>query len=150
MLVLDGMFHKSIKYIWSNVLFKGDVSLLLFCVDDLSAGISGMLKCLTVITVAFSLYDVNTCFMYLSTPCCCSVAKSYPALCDPMDCSLPGFPVLHFLLEFAQIHVLESVMLSNHLIHCHPLLSFCLQSFLASGSFPMSWLFTASAMDIQD
>ena len=26
-------------------------------------------------------------------------------LCDPMDCSTPGFPVLHYLLEFAQIHV---------------------------------------------
>ena len=26
-------------------------------------------------------------------------------LCDPMDCSMPGFPDLHHLLEFAQIHV---------------------------------------------
>ena len=25
--------------------------------------------------------------------------------CDPMDCSTPGFPVLHYLLEFAQTHV---------------------------------------------
>ena len=33
----------------------------------------------------------------------------------------------------------ESVMLSNHLILCRPI-SFCLQYFLASGSFPMSWL----------
>ena len=37
--------------------------------------------------------------------CCCSVAKSCPALCDPMDYSTPGSPVLHYLLEFAQIHV---------------------------------------------
>ena len=35
----------------------------------------------------------------------CSVAKSCPTLCDPMDCSTPGFPVLYYLLEFAQIHV---------------------------------------------
>ena len=27
------------------------------------------------------------------------------ALCDPMDCSMPGSPVLHYLLEFAQVHV---------------------------------------------
>ena len=27
-------------------------------------------------------------------------------LCDPMDCSTPGFPVLHYLPEFAQTHVL--------------------------------------------
>ena len=37
--------------------------------------------------------------------CCCSVAKSCLTLCDPMDCSTPGFPVLHYFPEFAQIHV---------------------------------------------
>ena len=26
-------------------------------------------------------------------------------LCDPIDCSMPGFPVLYHLLEFAQTHV---------------------------------------------
>ena len=36
---------------------------------------------------------------------CCSVTQSCPALCDPIDCSMPGFPVLHTLLEFAQTHV---------------------------------------------
>ena len=34
--------------------------------------------------------------------CCCSVAKSYPTPCNPMDCSTPDFPILHYLLEFAQ------------------------------------------------
>ena len=33
------------------------------------------------------------------------VAKLRPHLCDPMDCSTPGFFVLHYLLEFAQVHV---------------------------------------------
>ena len=37
--------------------------------------------------------------------CCCSLAKSCPTLCDPVDCSRPGFPVLHYLPEFAQTHV---------------------------------------------
>ena len=37
--------------------------------------------------------------------CCCSVAKSCLTLCDPVDCSMPGFPVLHCLLELAQAHV---------------------------------------------
>ena len=36
---------------------------------------------------------------------CWSVAKSCVTLFDPMDCSTPGFPVLHCLLDFAQIHV---------------------------------------------
>ena len=34
-----------------------------------------------------------------------SVAQSCLTLCDPMDCSIPGFPVHHQLLELAQIHV---------------------------------------------
>jgi len=39
-----------------------------------------------------------------------------------MDYSLPGFPVRHYLSEFAQLKSTELVMLSNHLILCHPLL----------------------------
>jgi len=38
--------------------------------------------------------------------CCrCSVSRSCPILHEPMDCSTPGFPVLHHLPEFAQTHV---------------------------------------------
>ena len=37
--------------------------------------------------------------------CCRSVAQSCPTLCDPMNCSTPGFPVLHHLPELAQAHV---------------------------------------------
>ena len=35
----------------------------------------------------------------------CSVTKLYLTFCNPMDCSTSGFPVLYYLLEFAQIHV---------------------------------------------
>ena len=34
-----------------------------------------------------------------------SVSQSCQTLCDPMDCSMPGFPVQHQLLELAQTHV---------------------------------------------
>ena len=37
--------------------------------------------------------------------CYCSITKSCPTLCDAMDCSTPGFPVPHHLLEFAQVCV---------------------------------------------
>ena len=37
--------------------------------------------------------------------CCCLVAKSCLSLCNLMDCSTPGFPVLHYLPEFVQTHV---------------------------------------------
>ena len=40
-----------------------------------------------------------------SIHCCCSVTKSCPTLCNPMNCSTPGFSVLHYLPEFAQIYV---------------------------------------------
>ena len=36
---------------------------------------------------------------------CCWVTESCPTLCDPIDCSIPGFPVLHYLLEFVQTPV---------------------------------------------
>ena len=34
----------------------------------------------------------------------CSATQSCPTLCDPVDCSMSSFPVLHYLPEFAQIH----------------------------------------------
>ena len=34
-----------------------------------------------------------------------SVAQSYLTLCDPMDCSTPGFSIYHQLMELAQTHV---------------------------------------------
>ena len=50
--------------------------------------------------------------------CCHSVAKVCPTLCNPMDCSMPYFPVLHYLPEFAQTHV---YWVSNALQPSHPL-----------------------------
>ena len=40
--------------------------------------------------------------LYLTWLCCCAVAQSCLTLCDPMDGSTPGFPVLHHLPELAQ------------------------------------------------
>ena len=52
--------------------------------------------------------------------CCCSVTKLCLTLCDPMNCSTPGFPV-HHLPELAQAHV-HWVGDSVHLIlYCPPL-----------------------------
>ena len=49
---------------------------------------------------------------------CCSVTKSYLTLCDPVDCSTPGFPGLHYLLDFAQTHVhwVDDVIQRSHLL----------------------------------
>ena len=65
-----------------------------------------------------------------------------------MDCRTPSFPVLHYLSEFAQIHI--------HLSWWYYLtisssagLSFCFQSFPASKTFPMSQLFKSSDQSIR-
>ena len=53
---------------------------------------------------------------------CCSVTKLCPTVCDPMNCSVPGFPVLHYVLNLLKFMSVELAMLSNHLILCHLLL----------------------------
>ena len=78
--------------------------------------------------------------------CCCSVAQSYPTLCDPIACSTPGFPVHHYLPDFAQTHVhwVDDTIQSSHPLS----FSSCAQSCPASGSSPVSWLFTSSGQSI--
>ena len=49
-------------------------------------------------------------------------------LCDPMDCNMPGFPVLHHLLEFAQTHVhwvSDAIQPSHPLLSPSPALTLC-------------------------
>ena len=70
--------------------------------------------------IGFGLNSKGNSGGFSSMICCCSAAQSCPTLCDPMDCSTRGFPVLHHVPKFAQTH--ESVMPSNHLILCCPLL----------------------------
>ena len=50
------------------------------------------------------------------------VAQACLTLCNPMDCSMPGHPVHHQPWNLLKLMSIESVMPSNHLIFCHPLL----------------------------
>ena len=70
--------------------------------------------------------------------CCCFIAHLCSTLCNPMDCSTPGFPILHYLLELLKFMSLESVILT--ISSLASVFSSCLQPFPASRSFPMSWL----------
>ena len=76
---------------------------------------------------------------------CCSVTKLWPTLCNPMDCSTPGFPVLRHLLEFAQTHV---HWVSDAISSSDACFSSCPQPFPASGSFKISPLFTSGGQSI--
>ena len=81
-------------------------------------------------------------------PCSLVVQSLSPVqLCDSTDCSTPGSSVLHYLPEFAQTMSIESVMPSNHLILCHPLL--LLPSIFPSIRVsPMSQLFESGGQSI--
>ena len=82
-----------------------------------------------------------------------SVAQSCPTLCDPMDRSTPGLPVYRQPQSLLKLMSIESVMLSNHLILCYPLLLlpsifpssrvFSNESVLHTGS-PKYWSFSFS------
>ena len=65
-----------------------------------------------------------------------------------MDCSGPGFPVLHYLLEPARIHV-HWVTDTIHLIFFPPSYSSCPQSFPASGFFPVHQFFASGDQRIR-
>ena len=75
--------------------------------------------------------------------CCCSVALLCPTLCDPWTAAHQAFLSFTISQSLFKLMSIELVMPSNHLILCRP--SSCFQSSLASGSFPISHLFTSGA-----
>ena len=79
--------------------------------------------------------------------CCSSFVKSCPTL-QPMDYSMPGFPVLHCLLEFAQIHVrrVEDAIQPSHPLSppSHPALNLSQHQVL----YQLSQLFTSGDQSI--
>ena len=80
---------------------------------------------------------------------CHSVAKPCPTLWDPMDCSTPGFPVLHCAPEFAKIHVHwvgDAVQLYHPLLPPFP----PALNLPASGSLPMSQIFRSGGQSTGD
>ena len=59
--------------------------------------------------------------MHIKSFRCCSLTKLCPTLCDPTDCSMPGFPVLHYLIKFAHTHVhrvSDAIQPSHSHSHC--------------------------------
>ena len=76
----------------------------------------------------------------------CSVAQLCPTHYDPMDCSMPGFPVLHHLLELAQTyaHWFNDAIQSSHPLSSSSPLAF----YLFQHQGPMSQLFTSGGKSI--
>ena len=68
-------------------------------------------------------WETRSCMPQLrSGVCVWSVTKSSPTICDAMNCSKPDSSTLHYLLHYLKFMSIESVMLSNHVFLCHPLL----------------------------
>ena len=59
-----------------------------------------------------------SCYPKRVSGCCCSVAESCLIVRDSMDCSTPGFPVLHLSRSLLKLVSIELVMPSNHLVLC--------------------------------
>ena len=76
------------------------------------------------------------------------VTQLCPTLCNPMDCSMPGFPVHHQLLELAQTQVHQ---VGDAIQPSHPLLSPspAFNLFPASGSFPVSQVARVLELQLQ-
>ena len=77
-----------------------------------------------------------------------SPTQSGLTLCDPMDCSTPGFPVHHQLLALTQTHVHRVSDAIQPSILCFPLL-LPPSVFPASGSFPMSQFLASGGQSIE-
>ena len=78
-----------------------------------------------------------------------SVAQSCPTLCNPLDCSMPAFPVHHQFPELAQIHVHR---VGDAIQPSHPLLFASPPAFKlcsASGSFPVSQFLASGGQSIE-
>ena len=90
----------------------------------------------------------RACLQVLQSSISSVQSRSCVQLWDPMDCSTPGLPVHHQLVEFTQNSCPRSLW-------CHPIISssICpfsshIPSFPASGSFQMSQLFTSGGQSI--
>ena len=90
-----------------------------------------------------------------------SLTQSCLTLCEPMDCSMPGFLFHHQLLKLAQFVSIEWVIPSNHLILCCPLLLLpsifpSIRVFSNESALPIRWpkywsfSFSISPFNIQD
>ena len=80
--------------------------------------------------------------------CCSSLVKSCQTPWDPMEYSMPGFPVLHYLPDGVCSNSCPLSWWCNLTISSSVTPFSCPQSFPASGSFPVSWLFASGGQSI--
>ena len=103
----DGLHGGSISALIDNISLPLQWKYFCIFIFQLSFIFSG--ESVYMMHIFWSKFCLPVCIKYQCTcicnNCCCLVAQSCPTLCDPMDCSMPHFPVLHHLPELAQTHV---------------------------------------------
>ena len=100
--------------------------------------------------IFISITSTNLCmFIRKFNPvlCCCSITKLCPTICDPMDCSMPGFPLLQYLRVCTNSCPLSQWCYLS-ISSSAALFSFAFNLFQHQGFFPMSQLFTSSGKSI--
>ena len=93
-----------------------------FFIDQLSRAYMITGKTITLTRWTFVGKVMSLLFNMLSAVAAAKSLQSCPTLCDPMNRSTPGLPVHHQLQSLPKLMSIESVMPSNHLILCRPLL----------------------------
>ena len=75
-----------------------------------------------LMSTTYILHKTKTFWFFYFFPVVVVQPLSHVQLCNPMDCCMWGFPVLHYLLSLFKFMSIELVMLSNNLILCYSLL----------------------------
>ena len=110
-----------------------------------------ILNCVSPLDMQLLLFKMKYCHTRPSAVGCIhrcgfSVATLCPSLCDPMNYSMPSFPVLTIswnLLRLIPLSQWGYLTISSSVASCS-----CPKSFPASGSFPVSQLFTSGGQSI--
>ena len=101
---------------------------------------------LSIHFLTYLFYVISICKLLCTTCHSSFIAKLWPTLCDPMVCSMPSFlsfPISWSLVKPMSIESVGDAIQPSH-SSVAPFSSYS-QSFLASGSFPMSWLFQSGS-----
>ena len=115
------------------------------------------LKAVSFLFILFSIFcsaavisNILPCRSFIYS-CCCSLAQLCLTLCDSMDCSMPGFSVLHHPQSLFKLLSIGQVMPFNHLILSHPLLLLLFPSMRVFSSqsalhirWPKYWSFSSN------
>ena len=114
---LFSVLFTSLMYFLDSMLYMLSYSIC-FSLSDISLSVMASKSMHVAANGKISFFFYIAEYYFIVYICCCSVVKSCPTLCNPMNSSMPGFPVLHYLPGFAQTHVhwVSNAIQPSHLL----------------------------------